>query len=189
MIQAARDDHRENGDGWLIWGWLLFIASVLSFVFFYVDLKIYISWIWTGMLFIGLIIYMVGQVRKRKNNKVKTYVQDLLDKLGTGFFISLFSIIAGGSIQHSGNWGLGYFYILYAFWMYIHGTAIRFRPLLVGAFVNWSAAIAIFFINDFSYNMMISAAAILIGYLIPGYMLRSEYKKKRLRQESREYGV
>jgi hypothetical protein len=23
MIRVAKEDHRENGDGWLIWGWLL----------------------------------------------------------------------------------------------------------------------------------------------------------------------
>lgn len=33
MIGAARNEHRENGMGWLIWGWLLFIASIISAVF------------------------------------------------------------------------------------------------------------------------------------------------------------
>jgi hypothetical protein len=33
MIDAARKEHREKGEGWLIWGWLLFIASIISAVF------------------------------------------------------------------------------------------------------------------------------------------------------------
>ena len=33
MMGAARNELRENGMGWLIWGWLLFIASIISAVF------------------------------------------------------------------------------------------------------------------------------------------------------------
>ncbi|MEO5648203.1 MAG: hypothetical protein ABIQ56_07550, partial [Chitinophagaceae bacterium] len=77
-----------------------------------------------------------------------------------------------------------YYYILYAFWMYIHGSAIRFKPLIIGAYVNWTAAIGIFLVKDFAIAMLISSVAILVGYLIPGYMLRSEYKRKFNQQES-----
>jgi hypothetical protein len=177
MIQVAKTDHRENGDGWLIWGWLLFIASVSSAVLDYVDLRKYISWVWTATLGVGLIIYLIFHVLKRKDEKVKTYVQELLDRLGAGFFISLFAIIAAGFIIKT-SFGFGYYYILYAFWMYIHGSAIRFRPLIIGAYVNWMAAIMIFLLNDTAQIMIVSAVAVLIGYLVPGYMLKAEYRKK-----------
>lgn len=177
MIQVAKDDHRENGDGWLIWGWLLFIASLSSAVLSYLQIKGYIGWIWTGMLVVGMLLYIFFHVLKKREEKVKTYVQELLDRIGTGFFISLFAIVAAGFIINT-SYGFGYYYILYAFWMYIHGSAIRFRPLIIGAFVNWIAAIAIFLLKDTAQIMVISAIAVLIGYLIPGYMLRAEYRKK-----------
>ena len=66
----------------------------------------------------------------------------------------------------------------YAFWMYIHGNAIRFRPLIIGAYVNWLAAIVIFLLKDTAQVMIVSSVAVLIGYLIPGYMLQAEYRKK-----------
>ena len=177
MIQVAKADYRENGDGWLIWGWLLFIASVSSGVLSYLQIKGYIGWIWTGMLIVGMLLYIFFHVLKKKDEKVKTYVQELLDRIGTGFFISLFAIVAAGFIINS-SYGFGYYYILYAFWMYIHGSAIRFRPLIIGAFVNWIAAIAIFLLTDIAQIMAVSAFAVLVGYLIPGYMLRAEYRKK-----------
>src|SRR5438270_683206 len=90
MIQVARDYHNENGDGWLIWGWLLFTASLTSAVFDQVNLNRYIGRVWTIMLGIGLLTNFLWYIIKRKSNPVKTYVQELLDKLGTGFFISLF---------------------------------------------------------------------------------------------------
>jgi len=189
MIRVARHEHQENGEGWLIWGWLLFISSVLSVIFAMMDLGRYIGFTWLAMLLLGLALYIFGHLRKQRNKKVKTYVQELLDKLGTAFFISLFLIIAASNISGTLNFGFGYYYILYAFWMYIHGTAIRFKPLLVGAFVNWAAALAIFLVSDFIYDMMISAVAVLVGYLVPGYMLKAEYKRNYLRQEKRIDGV
>ena len=177
MIQVAKEDHRENGEGWLIWGWLLFIASLTSAILGYLNIKGYISWIWLGTLVIGLVLYLILHVFKQKHVKVKTYVHELLDRLGTGFFISLFAIIAAGFINKTGV-GFGYYFILYAFWMFIHGSAIRFRPLIIGAFVNWAAAIAIFLLKDVAPVMLVSTIAVLIGYLIPGYMLRKEYRKK-----------
>jgi hypothetical protein len=177
MIQVAKDEHREKGDGWLIWGWLLFVASIASCIMSYAKLGRYIGWVWLGMLAVGLVVYAIGHLQKQKREKVQTYVQELLNKIESGFFISLFAIVASIYIGNS-NFSFGYFYILYAFWMFIHGSAIRFRPLIIGAWVNWAAAIAIFLIKDFKYDMMISALAVLVGYLIPGYMLRAEHRKK-----------
>ncbi len=177
MIQVAKADNSENGDGWLIWGWLLFLASVSSAVLSYLKIIGYISWIWIGVLIVGMLLYTIFHLLRKKPERVKTYVQELLDRIGTGFFISLFTIVAAGFIINTSH-GFGYYYILYAFWMYIHGSAIRFRPLIIGAFVNWIAAIAIFLLEDTGHIMVVSAIAVLVGYLIPGYMLQAEYRKK-----------
>lgn len=178
MIQSSRDEHQENGDGWLLWGWLLFSASVASCVMGYTGLREYVGNVWLGMLAVGLIAYAIGFRRKKaRTNRVQTYMQGLLNKIQSAFFISLLAILAG-SYMSNHSFSFGYFYILYAFWMFIHGSAIRFKPLIVGAFVNWAAALAIFYATDFRHDMMISALAVLIGYLIPGYMLRSEFRKK-----------
>jgi hypothetical protein len=176
MISAARNDHRENGGGWLFWGWLLFAASVASVIVMQAGVSGYLSWIWTGMLVAGLLVYFGGALIRPKREAVSTFVSDLLKKLSAGFFISLLSMVAASFIIDS-HLGFGYYYILYAFWMFIQGSALRFKPLVVGAFVNWAAAIAIFLLADFYYTMVVSSVAVFIGYLIPGYLLRQQYKK------------
>jgi hypothetical protein len=176
MIGAARNDHREKGDSWLIWGWLLFIASISSVVCILLKYYDAIEWIWGLFVFIGFAVVFLTSA-KRKRNEVLTYVQSLLRKFTTGFFISLFVLIAATYITKS-YYAFGYYYVLYAFWMFIRGSAIRFTPLIVGACINWAAAIFIFFAkDDFLSIMIISAIAILAGYLIPGYMLRNRYNK------------
>ena len=177
MIRVAKEDHQLSGITWLLWGWLLLGVSLLSLVFAYLNWWSYISWVWSGMMLLGAVIYTFARIRKKQQQLVQTYVQELLQKFGTGFFISLFVIIAATSLGKS-SFTFGYFYVLYAFWMFIQGSAIRFRPLIIGAVVNWAAAIAIFIIQDFKYDMMISAVAIIVGYLIPGYMLQARNRKK-----------
>jgi hypothetical protein len=176
MISAARNDHRENGWGWLFWGWLLFGASVASVIVMQSGQRGYLSSIWTGMLVAGLLVYFGAAFLRPRKEVVRTFISDLLQKLGTGFFISLLTMVFASFIIES-HLGFGYYYILYAFWMFIQGSALRFKPLLVGAFVNWMAAIAIFLIADFYFTMIISSVAVLVGYLIPGYLLRQQYKK------------
>jgi Flp pilus assembly protein TadB len=175
MIQVAKEDHRETGLSWLIWGWLLFTASVLSVVFSYAGWGSYIGWTWMGVLLVGTFVFVFTRLQRRKDQVVKTYVQELLQKSAIGFFISM--IILVGTTFKNASFNFGYFYVLYAFWLFIHGSAIRFRPQLIGAIINWAAAIAIFLIKDFKYDMMVSAVAILGGYLVPGYMLRARYRR------------
>jgi hypothetical protein len=180
MIGAARDEHHEKGDGWLIWGWLLFIASVSSVVLSYLGLPRFIGYVWNSALIVGPVIFVVIYLRKVKDDVVRTYVQNLLHKIQVGFYLSLIVIVASGFFSKDGGLVFGYYYMLYAFWMYIHGSALRFKPLIIGAYINWVAAILMFAIDPFRYDMMISAVAVFFGYLVPGYMLKAAYRRKLL---------
>lgn len=175
MVQSAKNDHRENGLPWLMWGWLLFSASVISAILIQFDYGRYAGPTWTGMLVIGLIIHIVFMWKK---DDLTTYTQELLDKSGIAFFISLFIVIIGTNVDWKPA-SFGYYSVLYGFWLFMHGTAIRFRPLIVGASVNWIAAIIIFFLGDLKHIMIVSAIAVFIGYIIPGYMLRKQFKNRK----------
>lgn len=178
MIEVAKDEQHDRGDGWLIWGWILFSVSVISAIFIKTGMGRYIGTAWTAALVLGLVIYFLGHfIVKKKKELSKTYVKDILDRIGTGFFISLFVLVAASFLTNSIS-AFGYYYVLYAFWMFIYGSVLKFRPLIYGAVINWIAAISIFMIKDFFFIMVISAVAILLGYIIPGYLLRAEYNKK-----------
>lgn len=178
MIEVAKDEQHDRGDGWLIWGWILFSVSVISAIFIKTGMGRYIGTAWTAALVLGLVIYFLGHfIVKKKKALTKTYVKDILDRIGTGFFISLFVLVAASFLTSSIS-AFGYYYVLYAFWMFIYGSVLKFRPLIYGAVINWIAAISIFMIKDFFFIMVISAVAILLGYIIPGYLLRAEYNKK-----------
>ncbi|HVG15151.1 MAG TPA: hypothetical protein VM935_09325, partial [Chitinophagaceae bacterium] len=77
MIAAAKNEHQEKGDGWLIWGWLLFIASISSVACMLLDKTNIIGTIWTSMLFIGLAVGFILSLRRKRTGMVTTYVQEL----------------------------------------------------------------------------------------------------------------
>ncbi|HZH95856.1 MAG TPA: hypothetical protein VEY06_08230 [Flavisolibacter sp.] len=187
MISAAKDQHNERGEGWLLWGSILFVVSITSALLSYLDMGRYIGWVWTAVLPVGLILYFVMHLRGRKKDSVETYISQLLNRIQAGFFISLVVLIAAGNIignyhHQYAHFLFGYYYVLYAFWMYIHGSTTRFKPLIAGAFFNWAAALLIFFLTDFKYIMLTSAAAVLVGYIIPGYIQYQQYKKSIIKR-------
>ena len=175
MINQAKNEYSDKGDGWLLWGWLLFIASASSAIFEQIDLSSYVRWVWNGMGLIVIIYFLYKLVLKKNTHTVKTYVEEMLKRFGFGFMFSVIVTIIATSIKGDG-FAFGYFFILYAFWMFIHGSTLRYNPLIIGAVINWAAAILIFITHDFKYIMIISAIAVAFGYLVPGYMLRNQYK-------------
>src|SRR4030095_11673477 len=96
MIQTAKQEQKDDGKGWIVWGWLLFFASVFTW------LNIRYQWFHEIALFwdalgIGVMLYwiyrMITYFSGRSRAKVKTYTADLFAKLNSGFFIFLLLII------------------------------------------------------------------------------------------------
>ena len=176
MINKAKTNITDNGLGWLLWGTMIFLASLSTYILIiYQYHDIFLGWNIFGAISVILLIY---DFTRTKLKTVRTYVDDVLRWVDIGFIICLFVIILSMNISVRPNEGFGYLLMLYAFLMLIQGGALRFTPLKIGAVVNWIGAIAIFINTDFKYDMLISAAAVFFGYIIPGLLLRSKYRKK-----------
>jgi hypothetical protein len=178
MIGNARNNITDNGLGWLLWGSMIFLSSVSTFIFIQVGYKdIFLGWNIFGLISILLLTYAI--VRPKRKGRVRTYVDDLLRLFDIGFAICLFIIIFSINVSKDFNNGFGYFLMIYGFLMLIQGGALKFRPLIIGAVANWIGAVAVFINKDFKYDMLITAAAVLIGYIIPGYILWKKYKGRK----------
>jgi hypothetical protein len=176
MIGRARQEERTTGWKWMVWGGLLFIASLIHYWFLVSGIP-YGNVVWTGFGIAAalLVVYSTWRHRSavRKGN-ARTYTGDLVNNLGHAFFLSLVIVSFGNAttgLNENGS-NFGYLLLLYAFWMYIHGSAFRFRLLTYGAFVNWAGAIAIFsFYEELGRNiLLLHAFCVFLGYIIPGYV-------------------
>ncbi len=95
MIQTAKLEQKDDGKGWIIWGWLIFLASIFTYLNLQFEwVSTFFFWNVFGVFTLVLLAYEIIKdfVVKRKE-RVRTYTNDLFKKLNIGFAISLFLII------------------------------------------------------------------------------------------------
>jgi hypothetical protein len=174
MIDKTKQDISDNGIYFLVWGWLTFIACTSQFVLkhIYEYERHYIVW---SVTFIGIIFSWYQGRKDEKTAKAKTYVSESMKYLWIGMAISFFVL---SLILTRLGWGTAvfpFFMMLYGLGSFVSGCIIRFKPLIVGGIMAWCLAIASTF-THYDYQMLFGAAAILVSYIIPAYMLRIKSK-------------
>ena len=181
MIQTAKQEQKDDGLGWILWGWLLFAASVLTwFNIKFEWFSIYLFWNIFGLVAGLLMVYNVTRhLFFRNRQRVKTYTHDLFRRLNSGFFIFLMMIILSINLGVQPVKGFALLLGLYGFWILIYGTALNFMPSLVGAFLTWAFGFAALFVKDhhFDQTMILHSLAVLCGYIIPGHLANRAFKK------------
>src|SRR6188508_3353197 len=121
MIQTAKQEQKDDGKGWILWGWVLFAASVLT----YINLKTqwfsnYFFWNVFGIASLLLLLFSIIRILfLKKTSKVKTYTAELFQKLNIVFFISLMLFIIAMNRSVSPVLGFSLLLGLYGFWILI----------------------------------------------------------------------
>jgi hypothetical protein len=183
MIASAKKEVKDNGFYFMLWGWLVFVAALADYALvkgLFKPLQEFHAYVWIVMMPAGGIVTLIGSVRERKKEPVvKTYVDELMRYVVRAFAISLFIVCL--LMPAGNNWEAFYpvLLIVYAIWLYIAGGALRFKPLIIGGYANWAFTIAAFFAG-YDIQLLILACAVLVGYIIPGHLLRSNYHKQNV---------
>jgi hypothetical protein len=171
-------NYRETAKVFLLWGWVLAFASFSNFI----ALKIVYSreafelmgllslCNWAVFLLIGFIIMFFMERKLNKDKKVFSYLESYFKNLWTvtaaSFVIATFLcikleinpppimlLIAGIATTTS-------------------GLLIKYRPVIIGGIAFFIFSLAATFVSN-EYISLIVFAAIICGYLIPGYSLKS----------------
>lgn len=176
MINKAKNQFSENGLLYLLWGWVIFICAVVHFVLLKLDLFKHPEIIWAScwLVVIFQIIYLS---KKRKKEKVKTYSHEIMGYVWISFGICMF-LVAFILGQHD-LYGYMYplFLVLYGVPTFLSGVIMRFTPLKIGGIMCWILSIVSVFILP-EYTLLLLAAAVVIAWIIPGYLLQKKYKQQ-----------
>jgi len=174
MISTVRNDIQDDSFHYLLWGWLVLIASAGCYILMQMGYEN--PWItWAILMPLGGIASMVYGHTQGKQQKIKTYTDDIMKYVLIAFMVSLFTVLL-----FMGKLGLSTYpmvMVVYGIWLFISGGAIRFRPLIIGGIINWSLGIAAFFVT-FENQLLLLALAVLLGYVIPGHMLRNKHNQQ-----------
>ncbi|MBA3970822.1 MAG: hypothetical protein H0X46_01515 [Bacteroidetes bacterium] len=172
MIAAAKNDVKADAFIFLLWGWLVFIASIAQFIL----IKMNMEWNSAPWLLmpVGGVITIVYSIRKGKQDKTKTNVTESLKYTWIAFTAALFIIMFFNRMEVLQV--LPCIMVLYGMGLFLSGGALKFKPLIYGGIFCWLCAIAGFEVQNL-YQLLILAVAVLGGYIIPGYLLKMNNKK------------
>ena len=172
MIRTAQNDIKDDSFYYLIWGWLVFIASLSNFILMNSDFAMpFLPWV--ILMPLGGIVTGIYSYKNERHQKVKTYIDDMTKYALIAFLVSLGIVLFFQSKLGLATYPL--VMMVYGIWLFISGGAIKFRPLIIGGIVNWVLGIVAFFVN-FEMQLLVLAFAVLLGYIIPGHMLKNKYR-------------
>jgi len=173
MINSAKQDFSDKSFYYLFWGWLVFVASMGHFLLMIIGYS-NPELVWILMPFGGIVTVIYGYRDSKKQN-VRTYFDEFNQHVLVAFLVALFMVLFFMQKLQLNCYPM--VMMVYGMWLYISGGALRFKPLMIGGIINWALAIASFFV-DFKIQLLLLAAAVLLGYIIPGYLLKARHRKK-----------
>ena len=174
MIDKARNSVADDSFYLLLWGWLVFTASLAQDVVKVVMHSPYHYLAWC-LMFVGVIASIWYGYHDNRKKKVKTYVEELLDNLWIGLFVTY--VLISFIFAKTGWENCSPFYmLLYSIGNFVSGRALKFSPLVWGAMACWVLAVVSTF-TDFDIKILLGAIAVLCSNIIPGFLLKKKYRK------------
>jgi len=178
MINRAKDKFAEDGSMYLLWGWVVFICSLTQFVLLHFFKYPYHYIVWFASWII--VIYQVVYIRKKiKRRRVRTYTGYILGYVWLTFVIVIFLLAFLIGRLTEGDYYIHISPILltiYGIPIFLSGIILRFRPLVIGGIGCWVLSIVAMLIENYDYQFLLIPLAMVIAWIIPGYLLRAKYK-------------
>lgn len=175
IIENSKTKFRDNSFHFILWGWLVSIASIFHFVLFKVEYKFFYV-VWPIMMFGGGVISVIVGYKNSKKLKAKTIYDSAMMYLWGAFFISviLINVIFGVLGIHDAYIPV-FILLLSAIATMVTGGILDFKPLIIGGLSCW-VWLAACLLVPLEYIVLVSGLSTVTAYLIPGYLLKKKVK-------------
>jgi hypothetical protein len=173
MITTAKENIEDDSFYFLLWGWLVFVSCIFHFVLMKMETGLD-GLPWLILMPAGGIITMIYSARQKKKQRVQSYINDLMKYVLISFLVSLMTVLFFQTKLGLATYPM--VMLIYGTWLFISGGALKFKPLIYGGIINWAIAIPSLFFS-FEQQLILLAVAVLLGYIIPGHLLRNKYKR------------
>jgi len=168
-ISRTKNDIRANSFYFLLWGWLIAVASFG----FFIMMAFFNAWFYF-VLFpllatLGGIITII-HYSKRRVVSTESYVSHFLSRLwvvlGVGFLMVVFINVSRGQVPFT------YTLLLAGIGTLVSGWVMKFKPLVLGGILFLAASLASVYMST-EYKALLQGIAVIAGYLVPGYLLKN----------------
>ena len=176
MIETTKASISDNSHFFLLWGWATMAGCMLQFYLMVIveSPRHYYAWFVTP---VAVLLHVIFLYKFKKNEKVKTFISEANSYV---WVVIGFSFMALSFVFVKIGWQYSFpFYImLYGIGTYISGSLINFKPMKFGG----AACIVLVAVTpylDYAFQILLAAFAILISYIIPGHLLRNQYRRNK----------
>ncbi|MEO7049437.1 MAG: hypothetical protein ABI091_29300 [Ferruginibacter sp.] len=171
-IAMTKANIRQNSFTFLLWGWLVAMASFCFFFLKHYTLTQFYFLPFPIFAFCGIITTIVHYRQKIATSTV-SYLTDFLYKMWLVLGLSFFAVVFINVSQHHSPFT--YTLIIAAIGTTASGLVMKFNPLIVGGFLFFMASVATVYVPD-EYKVLVHGIAFILGYIIPGYLLKFSSK-------------
>ena len=169
-INKTRENIRGQSFYYLLWGWIVTIASFSHYVLASnTNFKMeYLPWL--ILIPIGWITSIAYSIKREKTKPYQTYFELFLKYLWIVLGISFILVVFISAKLKINPTAL--VLLLAGIGTFISGLTLKFKPLIIGGLLLFIFSIISLFV-DKSYILLIHTIAIIVGYLIPAYLLKN----------------
>lgn len=177
-ILYSKRNLKERSFYYIMWGWILTFASLFNyFLIRYLHnrelyenmyIKVTVSWAIFGAA--GFIILFIYKMKAGKKEIVITHFDRffIILWLSIAVVFALFILFC----YYLEVYPTPYILALTGMATFVSGMIVRFTPLIIGGLLFAATSVVSVFIPGF-HQLLLVAGSIILGYLIPGYLLRA----------------
>lgn len=173
MITLAKGNAKQSFFHIILWGWVIIAISLAHFyIIRFTDIE-NSELIWMLTFPAGLVSAIYGY-REGRKEKSESFIDSIYMWIWFTFVISLIAVFVVSSRNPEST--PPFILIIAGSATFLSGKILRFSPLIWGGAAFWVWSFLAFILQN-EYVLLINAAAIFTGYIIPGYMLKNKLKK------------
>ena len=174
MIAKAKGDFKANAFHFLWWGWIVLLGSLGHYALLTFTSVAHPQLAWLVIIF-GIAGSITKGIKSNKEARVKTYTGKIYGVIWISFLVNYFILLF--FLAKINYYITPLILIMAAASTFISGSMMRFKPIQIGAMCIWIAGIAAFMVS-LPNQLLITAMAIFLGYLVPGYLLKNANANK-----------
>ncbi len=176
-IEEMKQRFKNNGHILIFWGLLTFVVAMSQFTLY--NFEYYkIHWYPSFLYPLGAIYMTVYIWKEYKKKKLpKTLIGNILGKMG--WLIGLnFMILGFFFSQKIGDATAPVFLIFLAFFIFLAGISIKFKPLIISGVMLNLFAFATFYVHDHYLYLVMAIGS--FALTIPGILLNNARRKENV---------
>jgi len=176
-IDLAKRSFRDNGFHFLLWGWLVVLASTVHWYLLVNRLHPNPEIAWAVMVVIGMPAAFIREWLRKKETQTPNLFHRMYGIIWVGYGISMaLTIPLAASNGHS---PVPFILVLTGFATFMSGIILSFKPLIFGAATIWAGALWCLFLSS-DQHLLVQAASAVFGYLLPGYLLNHQMRENNV---------